>query len=108
MEFIVYLYRWLIFLFFGIILFVLTNIFLWWLDEGSSAAFGTAIMLVGIGLLILSILSTGMIAVFISIHDRHIELVDGVTRLADALETSNYRKLSSDESSSTSHNEHDL
>jgi ABC-type transport system involved in multi-copper enzyme maturation permease subunit len=108
MEFIVYLYRWLIFLFFGIILFVVTNIFLWWLQEGSSAASGTAIMFVGIGLLIFSILSTGVIAVFISIHDRHIELVDGVSRLADALETSNYCKQSSDVSSSSSHNEHVL
>ena len=90
MRFIVDLYRWLIFLFFGIILFVVTNLILNWLEPGSSVTFAEPMMLVGIGLLIFSILSVGVIAIFLSIHDRHVELVDSLARLADATEASSY------------------
>ena len=40
----------------------------------------------GIALFLLMILSFGGVAIMISLHDRHREIVDGVDRVADTLE----------------------
>lgn len=40
----------------------------------------------GIAVFLLMVLSFGGVAIMISLHDRHREIVDGVHRIADALE----------------------
>jgi hypothetical protein len=40
----------------------------------------------GIAMFLLMVLSFGGVAIMISLHDRHREIVDGVHRIADALE----------------------
>ncbi|RDV07386.1 hypothetical protein DXH95_08555 [Sphingorhabdus pulchriflava] len=88
MAFIVSLFKYVIFAFIFVVLVGLVLGLIWAADTGlfasSEFTFGTILALTTGG--ILFILYIGAIAILVSLHDRHRELVEGVIRIADELE----------------------
>jgi hypothetical protein len=86
MRFIVDLYRWIILGFFAlalILLSVLTGFALFGQHSlGLITPYVIVTVVCSLGILVLTL---GLIAVLISIHDRHAELVEQATRIADAV-----------------------
>jgi len=87
-RFIVDLYRFLIFILCGAVLIGVTIAVLSasTVETGINPNIFWPAVGLGIFVLVMTILSLGITATFISIHDRHAELAEDVSRLADAAE----------------------
>ena len=88
MRLIVELFRYVIIVFLGLMVVGVTIACFYIIDQGLEDTAATPIWFaVAVVLFFYTILSLGLLAILFSMHDRHVELVDQTSRLADSIET---------------------